>query len=136
MTSTTDNGVSSQRPKRVTTGVQFLLASLTLGTITASVGVVRTTSGTVMVGALVFVLMFFAVSFVLVWRIAAGKNWARIVWLVLVLIGTPFALRSYVATMKVSVLSSSLSIFITILQLVGTYLLITGSSNSWFRKRK
>ena len=136
MTSTTDNAVNSLRPKRVTTGVQFLLASLTLGTITAALGVVRTTSGTVMVGALIFVLMFFAVGFVLVWRIAAGKNWARIVWLVLVLIGTPFALRSYLATMKVSVLSSSLSIFITILQLVGTYLLITGSSNSWFRKRK
>jgi hypothetical protein len=88
-----------------------------------------------MVGALFFVLMFFAASFLIVWGIAAGKNWARIVWLVLVLIGTPFALRSYVATMKVSVLSSSLSIFITILQLVGTYLLITGSSNSWFRER-
>lgn len=135
MTSITEAGVSSERPKRVTNGIQFLLASLALGTITAAVGVVRSTSGTVMIGALIGVLMFFAVSFLLVWRIAAGKNWARIVWLVLVLIGTPFALRSYVATMKVSVLSSLLSIFITILQLVGTYLLITGSSNSWFRKR-
>ena len=136
MNSITEDGVNSQRPKRVITGIQFLLASLGLGTITAVVGVMRSTSGTVMVGALIGVLIFFGVSFLLVWRIAAGKNWARILWLVLVLIGTPFALRSYLATMKVNVLSSSLSIFITILQLVGTYLLITGSSNSWFRKRK
>ena len=135
MNSTTEDSVNLQRPKRVITGVQFLIASLVLGMIAAAISVVRNTSGTVMVGALVFVLTFFAVGFLLVSRIAVGKNWARIVWLVLVLIGTPFALRSYLATMKVSVLSSSLSIFITILQLVGTYLLITGSSNSWFRKR-
>ena len=136
MTSITEEGVNPERPKRVTTGVQFLFASLALGTIAAATSVVRHAAGITMVGALAFVLLFFAVGFLLVWRIAAGKNWARIVWLVLVLIGTPFALRSYVATLKVSVLSGSLSIFISILQLVGTYLLITGSSNSWFRKRK
>jgi hypothetical protein len=136
MTSITEDSVNPQRPKRVTTGVQFLFASLALGVIVAAISVARNTSGTAMVGALIFALMFFALSFLLVWRIAAGKNWARILWLVLVLIGTPLALRNYVAMLKVNALSSSLSIFISILQLLGTYLLITGSSNSWFRKPK
>ena len=136
MTSITEDGVAPQRPKRVTTGVQLLFASLALGTIAAVTRVVMQTSGVTLIAALMFALVFFTIGFLLVWRIAAGSNLARIIWLVLVLVGTPFALRTYLATLRVHMLSGSLSIFISVLQLIGTYLLITGSSHSWFRKQR
>jgi disulfide bond formation protein DsbB len=86
--------------------------------------------------ALVIVLAFFGLGFLLVWRIAAGNNWARIILLILVLFGTPLAVPGYLAALKLSVVSGSISIFINILQLIGTYLLFTRGSNVWFRNRK
>ena len=124
------------RPPRVTTAVQVLIASLVLGVLTAAFNVVRVASGKTMLVALVIVLAFFGLGFLLVWRIAAGKNWARIFLLVLVIIGTPLAIPGYRASLRLNVLAGSVSILINILQLIGAYLLFTGSSNSWFRKRK
>jgi hypothetical protein len=136
MTSITEDGASLERPKTVTAGVQFLVTSLALGTITAAVHVFRNATGTSRVLALLIVLAFFGLAFLLVWRIAAGKNWARIILLALVVVGTPLALPGYFASLKQNMVSGSLSIFISMLQLIGTFLLFTGKSNPWFRKRK
>jgi len=124
------------RPPRVTTAVQVLIASLVLGVLTAAFNIVRVASGKTMLVALVIVLAFFGLGFLLVWRIAAGKNWARIFLLVLVILGTPLAIPGYRASLRLNVVAGSVSILINILQLIGAYLLFTGSSNSWFRKRK
>ena len=136
MTSRTEDDANLERPKRVTAGVQFLLTSLTLGTITAAVHVFRNAARTSMMLALLIVLAFFGLGFLLVWRIAAGKNWARIILLVLVVVGTPLAVPGYFSSLKQNVVSGSLSIFISLQQLIGTFLLFTGKSNPWFRKRK
>jgi hypothetical protein len=124
------------RPQRVTTAVQVLAASLALGLLTAVFNVVRNASGKTMLVALGIVIVFFGLGFLLVWRIAAGKNWARIFLLVLVIVGTPLAIPGYRASLRLNVVAGSVSILINILQLIGAYLLFTGSSNSWFRKRK
>jgi hypothetical protein len=136
MTPIIEDGTDSQRPKRVTTGVQILLASLALGTITAAVHVFQNAARRSLVLALFIVLAFFGLGFLLVWRIAVRKNWARIILLVLVLFGTPLAVPGYLMSLKRSVVFGSVSILINILQLIGTYLLFTGRSNLWFRKRK
>lgn len=136
MTPITEEGANLERPKRVTAGVQFLVTSLALGTIIAAVHVFQNAAGTSMVLALLIVLAFFGLGFLLVWRIATGNNWARIILLVLVVVGTPLAVPGYFASLKQNMLSGSLSIFISMLQLIGTFLLFTGKSNPWFRKRK
>jgi hypothetical protein len=136
MTPVIEVDTNNERPKRVATAVQLLLASLALGTIRAAVHVFQNAAGAAMVLALLIVLAFFGLGFLLVWRISAGKNWARIILLILVLIGAPLAMPSYVGSLKRSMVSGSLSIFITIVQLVATYLLFTGRSNLWFRTRK
>jgi uncharacterized membrane protein YbjE (DUF340 family) len=86
--------------------------------------------------ALLIVIAVFAVGFLLVNRISARRNWARIVWLVLVLFGLPFAIPANLQEVRRNVLSGTLSVIITILQLIGTYLLFTRNSNPWFRTRK
>ena len=136
MSAVTEDRSDLKRPKSVTMGVQVLLASLAVGTITAAVHVFQNAVGPSMAIALVIVLAFFGLGFLLVWRIAAGNNWARIILLILVLFGTPLAVPGYLAALKLSVVSGSISIFINILQLIGTYLLFTRGSNVWFRNRK
>jgi hypothetical protein len=136
MTSIIEGDANLERPKRVTAGVQVLLASLALGTITAAIHVFRNAIGTSLMLALLIVLAFFGLVFLLVWRIAAGRNWAQIILLVLIVVGTPLAVPGYFASLKHNIVSGSLSIFISMLQLIGTFLLFTGKSNPWFRKRK
>jgi hypothetical protein len=69
-------------------------------------------------------------------RISARRNWARIVWLVLVLFGLPFAIPANLAEIKRNVLTGAFSVIVTLLQLIGTYFLFTKNSNEWFRTRK
>src|SRR6185436_15000813 len=118
----TGNG---ERPVQVNRAIQLLFASLAIGLLRAIVGLTQRVSGTPLILAILVVCTVFALGFILVWRISARGNWARIILLVLVLFGLPFAIMTSVAELKQSVASGSLSIIIALLQLLGTYLLFT-----------
>ena len=125
-----------ERPIQATTAVQLLLASLAIGMIRAVFGLTQRVSGAPLILATLIVIAVFALGFLLIWRISVRGNWARIILLVLVLFGLPFAIIAGVAELKQSVASGFLSIIIAILQLIGSYLLFTKNSNAWFRRRK
>ena len=124
------------RPSVVTTAVGLLLLSIAIGLLTSSLRVAQQVSGAPLMLGLLIVFAFFALFLFLVSRIRAGRNGARIILLVLVLIGLPFAIPAYIVEFRKNVLSGSVSMLIALLQLVGTCLLFTSNSNSWFRARK
>ncbi len=124
------------RPRAVSRAVQFLTSSLAIGLITSLFHLAQRISGVPMMSASLIVIAFFGLGFFLINRISGGRNWARILLLALVVFGTPFAIAAYVQEVRKNVLFGTLSIIITILQLIGTYLLFTRNSNLWFRKRK
>jgi hypothetical protein len=136
MQPTIESTPDAARPIGVTRAVQFLLASLAIGLIASVVRVAQLATGATLVVALLLVLAFFGVYLLFIRKIAAGKNWARIVFLLLVVLGLPFAVPTYMAELRRSVLSGSVSVVVAILQLIGTGLLFTKSSNLWFRRRK
>jgi hypothetical protein len=136
MDPTIETTANPGRPVQTTRGVQLLYASLAIGLIRAIFGLTRTVSGTTLILAALIVIAVFSLGFFLIWRISAGRNLARILLLVLVLVGLPFAIRASVVELKQSIASGSLSMIIAVLQLVGTYLLFTKNSNLWFRQRK
>ena len=78
----------------------------------------------------------YAVASVFAYLAYKRRNWARIILLVVVLVGLPFAIRANLVELKQSTVSGSLSIIIALLQLTGTYLLFTKNSNRWFKTRK
>jgi uncharacterized membrane protein len=130
------NESTAERPQRVTTAVLLLKLALALGILAASVHIIRAVSGTAMMIALAIVIAFFAVGFLLVWRISLGNNWARILLLILVVIGTPLSVPGYIRDLKHGLAWPTLSILISLLQIIGTSLLFTGRANAWFRKWK
>jgi len=132
----TINDATGQRPQQVSTAVLLLKAALALGALTSAVHVIRAVSGTTMIVALAIVIAFFAVGFLLVWRISLGNNWARILLLILVLVGTPLSVPGYVRDLKHGLAWPAVSILISLLQLIGALLLFVGSANAWFRKAK
>ena len=124
------------RPKETTSAIQLLYASLAIGLIRAVFGLTQRTSGAALILAALIVISVFALGFFLIWKISAGRKWARILLLVLVLINLPFAVLANISELKRSVLSGALSILIEGILWIGTYLLFTKNSNLWFRSRK
>ena len=124
------------RPKETTSAIQFLYASLAIGLMRAVFLLTQRASGAALILAALIVISVFALGFFLVWKISAGRNWARMILLVLVLINLPFAVRANVSELNRSVLSGVFSFLIEIILWIGTYLLFTKNSNLWFRNRK
>src|SRR5258705_10054888 len=124
------------RPKETTSATQFLYTSLAIGLIRAVFGLTQRASGAALILAALIVISFFVLGFFLVWKISAGRNWARIILLVLVLINLPFAVLANVSELKRIVLSGAFSFLIEVILWIGTYLLFTKNSNLWFRNRK
>jgi hypothetical protein len=136
MESTGEQEPNAERPRPVTRAVQLLVASLAIGLLKAIFHLAQRTSGATLVFALLIVIASFGLLFFLVMKISAGRNWARIILLVLVLFGVPFTVPTYLEEVRRNTLFGTLSIIISILQLIGTYLLFTKQSNLWFRTRK
>jgi hypothetical protein len=124
------------RPKETTSAIQLLYASLAIGLIRAVFGLTQRTSGAALVLTALIVISVFALGFFLIWKISAGRNWARIILLVLVLINLPFAVLANISELKRVVWSGALSILIEVILWIGTYLLFTRDSNHWFQSRK
>ena len=124
------------RPKETTSAIQFLYASLAIGLMRAVFLLTQRASGAALILTALIVISVFALGFFLVWKISAGRNWARILLLALVLINLPFAVLANVSELKRSVLSGAFSILIEVILWIGTYLLFTRNSNLWFRSRK
>jgi hypothetical protein len=136
MEPTSKQHTNVERSREVSRAVQFLISSLAIGLMTSIFHLAQRLSGVPMFFALLIVIAVFGIGFLLVNRISARRNWARIVWLVLVLFGLPFAIPANLQEVRRNVLYGTLSVIITILQLIGTYLLFTRNSNFWFRTRK
>ena len=136
MDPTTEPSAIVERPREATRAVQLISASFLIGGIRAVVELTHKVSGVYFLVAIFLLIAFFGICFFLVSKIAAGRNWARIVFIVLVLIGLPFAILGYIQELRTSLLGGSISIIIAVLQLIGTYLLFIKNSNTWFRRPK
>ena len=125
-----------ERPKEVTRAVQLISASFVIGGLRAVFDLAQKVSGAWYLLTILLLVAFLGIFFFFVWKIATGRNWARITFLVLLLIGLPLAVPGYIGELRTRLLYGSLSIVIAILQLIGAYLLFTKQSNLWFRTRK
>jgi hypothetical protein len=124
------------RPIEVTRAVQLFSASFVIGGIRTVFDLAQKLTGVYFLLALLVMVVFLGIAFFLVSKIAAGRNWARIVFLVLFLIGLPLAIPGYLVELKTNLLHGSISILMALLQLIAMYLLFTKNSNLWFKTRK
>jgi hypothetical protein len=125
-----------ERPKEVTRAVQFLYASFVIGGIRTVFYLAQKLSGSTFLFGILLLLVLLGICIFFVSKIGAGRNWARIIFLVLFLIGLPLSIPGYIQDLRTNLPHGSVSIIIAILQLLGVYLLFTRNSNLWFRRRK
>jgi len=79
-------------------------------------------------GAQTFLVLAF-----LIWKISQGKNWARIVYLVLFLLGGVFYFTFVRAAFGRSTAVALLTILQSLMQLVALILVFVGPAKDWFK---
>jgi hypothetical protein len=136
MDPTTEPTTTIERPKEVGAATLLLSASLVIGGIRAVFDLTQKVSGASFFVAVLLLLVFLGVFFFFVNRSGAGRNWARITLLVLLILQLPFALMGSIAEVRANFVHGLVSVVIVILQVLGVGLLFTKNSNLWFRRNR
>ncbi len=128
------------RPGNVTTAIQLLYITLIISFVCGIINVIKMHSNPAAgpaglgIGPMVAILI---VSLVIFWflffHISRGRNWARIIYLILFILGilsTGWHLKMYLSQ---GMLISLATLVNYVLGIVAIVLLFTSESNAWFR---
>ena len=131
-----DQNLPLLKPVAVRRAIGLLWASLAIGALKTPLDWAYLTSRA-SVAFNAFVIIFtFAITAFFIWKIGQGRNWARIIFLVLFLLGVVpfvFIVRSEFARSPASGLLSSVQ---SGLQAVAFFLIFTSPGKEWFQPRR
>jgi hypothetical protein len=123
----------SECPASVLWAVRLLWAGLALGALFMAFKPLPTLSGMAALGARAIGLLVLAPWPWLVLKIAAGRNWARLTWIVIVSLGTLVTLISPERVIRLDPLGRASFTIQTTLQLVVFVLLLSPRARRWFK---
>lgn len=125
---------AAQKPQPVVTAVNLLWASLAVGVVKMLMDF-SNLSGVAPAAFTNFILIFtFALIAFLVFKISSGRNWARITFLVMFIIGVLPTLPIVLDEFSRSAVVGALSVAQIGLQVFALFLLFTQPGSNWFRK--
>ena len=132
-----DNQSKIKKPESVSTAVNLLWAALVVGVVKALMDVsnIRNISGMVPAELIIIIVVFsLALFFFLLLKISAGKNWARITFLIMFIGGVLPTVPIVSAEFSRSAVVGALSMVQIGIQIYVALLLFTRPGSNWFRK--
>ncbi|MCG2634651.1 MAG: hypothetical protein J4A00_07010 [Gammaproteobacteria bacterium] len=125
---------AAQKPQPVVTAVYLLWASMAVGLVKILMDL-SSLSGVAPPAFTNFILIFtFALIAFLIFKISAGRNWARITLLVMFIIGVLPTLSIVPGEFSRSAVVGALSVAQIGLQIYAQFLLFTQPGSAWFRQ--
>ncbi len=125
------------KPASIVAAKNILYAGLFLSILTWAIGRWTTTLYASMpVESAVILVMLVGITFALIKCIGFGMKWARVVLLVLFLLGLAVLPWTFVALLNASMVVAVLSLLQTILQIIALYYLFSRTSTLWFDRVK
>ena len=150
MTATSNQSAPSvpqaqERPASISAVVTLLYVVLALGVIRSAIvfGRLSAQAGAEFgrlspVAGASFVLFVQGTSFAFVWflifMIGRRRNWARVVFLVMFVVGIPFTVKPLIDSFSASPISGVLGVAQLALQITALYLLFRPAGRAWFRR--
>lgn len=125
---------ASQKPQAVVTAINLLWASLAVGLVVTLMDFSNLNAAAPAVFAYFVLIFTFALIVFLILKISAGRNWARITFLVMFIIHVLPSLPSMPGEFSRSAVVGALSVAYIGLQIYALFLLFTQPGSSWFRK--
>ena len=128
-------------PEKVTTAVNLLWVSLALGIVRGFLEFSNTVKslseqGISEIGYIIMIIVALAIFGFFIIMIGKGKNWARITYLVIFLVGVIFSVFSIFDAFSISFISGILSIAQIVLPIISLVFLFDKSSSKWFNSYK
>ena len=125
------------KPASIVAAKNILYAGLFLSILSWAIGRWTTTLyATMPVESVVILVVLVGVSFALIKCIGFGMKWARVVLLVLFLLGLAVLPWTFIALLNASMVVAVLSLLQTILQIIALYYLFSRTSTLWFDRVK
>jgi len=123
------------KPTSIVAAKNILYAGIFLAILTWGLGwLTRTMYAPAPAQSVVILIVTVGITFALIKCIGLGMKWARIVLLVLFLLGLVVYPWTFVAVLKVSMLVAVLILLQTILQIIALYYLFSRASTQWFNR--
>jgi hypothetical protein len=128
---------SLSRPHEVTLAIRLLWFSLTLGVFNFAFAYGRVVvAASLPPGALAGALLGWTSLAWLTFYIGRGRNWARMIFLVGSVAGLPVSIWALPAMLDRSIVATTVSLAMSVLQIVALYLVFIGGGARWFRRDK
>jgi hypothetical protein len=124
---------AAQKPQSVATAINLLWASLVVGLVNVLMDF-SSLSAAAPAAFTSFICFTFALIAFLIFKISSGRNWARITFLVMFIIGVLPTVPIVLGEFSRSAVLGALSVAHIGLQVYALFLLFTRPSSTWFRK--
>ena len=125
-----------EKPSKVSNAVKLLYAAIAIGIVRSSIETTRIAE-TNSFGSILFVAIFvFGLIWFFIYMIGKGKNWARISFLVLFIIGVPLSILPMIQSLAHSPFSAILGLAQAVIQIVALVFLFQSDSSAWFKSMK
>jgi hypothetical protein len=123
------------KPSSIVAAKNILYAQLFLGMLTWAIGWWTTNiNASAPAQSIVILVVTVGIMFFLIKCIGLGRKWARVVLLVLFLLGLAVYPWTFMALLKASMLVGVLSLLQTILEIVALLYLFSRDSTQWFNR--
>ncbi|HLX65706.1 MAG TPA: hypothetical protein VKR41_01880 [Puia sp.] len=125
------------KPASIVAAKNILYAGIFLSILTWALGRWTTTMyATTAVTSVVILVVIVGITFALIKCIGMGMKWARVVLLVLFLLGLATLPWTFLALLDASMVVAILILLQTILQIIALYYLFSRASTQWFNRVK
>jgi len=125
------------RPKTVDIAVNLLYGTLGIGMLRVFWENPVQQTNKLVVGFSVFITIFvFAFMVLLIFKIGKGRNWARVTFLILFVIGIPLSVPVLLLTFSKNPFFGIINIIQILLQLAAMVLLFQKRSSDWYKNMK
>jgi len=121
-----------ERTIKVDTAVKLLYATLGIGIIRSIIEVPRHAASSV--GFVLFIMFsVFGLMWFLIYMIGKGRNWARITFLIMFILGVPLSILPMIQSLTHDPVSGILGLVQAAMQIIAIVLLFQGASSAWFK---
>jgi FtsH-binding integral membrane protein len=130
------NSEQLAQPSKVATAVRVLYATLGIGIIRSILESSRHAEAS-SIGFVLFITFFvFGLMWFLIYMIGKGRNWARITFLVLFILGVPLSILPMIQSLTHEPISGVLGLVQIVMQVTALVFLFQGGSSVWFKAMK
>ena len=125
-----------EKPSKVVAAVNLLYATLGIGVVRGILEWSQSTAASSVDFVLFVTLSVLGLLLFFIYMIGKGKNWARIIFLVLFILGVPLSIMPLILSFSHNPVSGVLGLMQAIIQVIALIFLFQKDSSMWFKTMK